>query len=162
MGKILEHFSKQLLSNNGVLTPRNWTVTSWIVKKAGFGVSTSIGIGGDGLIGTNIKDLLERFENDPETDVVVIFSEPGTAFEEQAADFIKSRGFTKPLIAYIAGRFIESMPEETVFGHAGAMISGDIGRPSIKMKKLREAGVHVVDHYDEMINILQNVKIQMN
>jgi succinyl-CoA synthetase alpha subunit len=148
-----------VISRSGGMTAE----TSWMVKKSGFGVSTSIGIGGDGLIGTNIKDLLKLFENDPETDAVVTFSEPGTAFEEAAADFIKSGGFTKPLIAYIAGRFTESMPEGTVFGHAGAMISGDTGRPSIKMKKLREAGAHVVDHYDEMIIVLQNViKIQMS
>jgi succinyl-CoA synthetase alpha subunit len=142
-----------VISRSGGMTAE----TSWMVKRAGFGVSTSIGIGGDSLIGTNIKDLLELFEKDSETEAVVTFSEPGTSFEEEAAEFLKNGGFTKPLISYVAGRFTESMPEGTVFGHAGAMISGDFGRPSIKMQKLREAGGHVVDHYDEMIEVLQTV-----
>lgn len=142
-----------VISRSGGMTAE----TSWMVKRAGFGVSTSIGIGGDALIGTTIRDLLELFEQDNATDAVVTFSEPGTSFEEEAADFIKAKGFTKPLISYIAGRFTENMPEGTVFGHAGAMISGGHGRPSLKMKKLREAGVHVVDRYDEMLEVLQAV-----
>lgn len=140
-----------VISRSGGMTAE----TSWMIKRAGFGVSTSIGIGGDGLIGSNIAQLLELFENDPETSAVVTFSEPGTAFEEGAAEFIRQGKFTKPLISYVAGRFTEQMPEGTVFGHAGAMISGEFGRPSVKMKKLREAGAHVIDHYDEMIDVLQ-------
>ncbi|MBO8172237.1 MAG: CoA-binding protein [Bacillaceae bacterium] len=142
-----------VISRSGGMTAE----TSWMVKRAGFGVSTSIGIGGDSLIGTNIKDLLELFEQDPDTEAVVTFSEPGTSFEEEAAEFVKNGGFTKPLISYVAGRFTESMPEGTVFGHAGAMISGDHGRPSVKMKKLQEAGAHVVDQYDDMIDVLRDV-----
>jgi succinyl-CoA synthetase alpha subunit len=142
-----------VISRSGGMTAE----TSWMIKRAGYGVSTSVGIGGDSLIGTNIKDLLVLFEQDPETQAVVTFSEPGTNFEEEAAEFIRQGGFTKQMISYVAGRFTESMPEGTVFGHAGAMISGNSGRPSMKMKKLREAGVHVVEHYDNMIDILQDV-----
>lgn len=142
-----------VISRSGGMTAE----TSWMVKRAGFGVTTSIGIGGDSLIGSSIKDLLELFQADSETEAVVTFSEPGTAFEEDAADFVKNRGFTKPLICYIAGKFTETMPEGTVFGHAGAMISGSSGRPSLKMQRLREAGAHVVEHYDGMIEVLQDV-----
>lgn len=131
--------------------------TSWMVKRAGFGVTTTIGIGGDSLIGMSIKDLLHLFERDEETKAVVTFSEPGTSFEEDAAEFMENGGFTKPLISYVAGRFTESMPEGTVFGHAGAMISGDFGRPSIKRKKLKEAGAYVLESYDDMIQALQSV-----
>jgi succinyl-CoA synthetase alpha subunit len=131
--------------------------TSWMIKRAGFGVSTSIGIGGDSLIGSNFCDLLKLFQEDDETDAVVTFSEPGTSFEEDAADFIKQGGFTKPMISYVAGRFTETMPEGVTFGHAGAMISGGMGRPTGKMERLRAAGVHVVDHYDGMIEVLQSV-----
>ncbi|WP_174614473.1 succinate--CoA ligase subunit alpha [Virgibacillus ihumii] len=131
--------------------------TSWMIKRAGYGVSTTIGIGGDGLIGTNIKELLGLFEQDPDTKAVVTFSEPGTSFEEEAAKFIKKGGFTKPLISHVAGRFTESMPEGTVFGHAGAMISGHVGRPSIKAKKLNEAGAIVLENFDDLIETLQNV-----
>jgi succinyl-CoA synthetase alpha subunit len=122
-----------VISRSGGMTAE----TSWMIKRAGYGVSTSVGIGGDSLIGTNIKDLLVLFEQDPETQAVVTFSEPGTNFEEEAAEFIRQGGFTKQMISYVAGRFTESMPEGTVFGHAGAMISGNSGRPSMKMKKLR-------------------------
>lgn len=83
-----------VISRSGGMTAE----TSWMVKRAGFGVSTSVGIGGDALIGTTIRDLLELFEQDADTHAVVTFSEPGTAFEEQAAEFVKHGGFTKPLI----------------------------------------------------------------
>jgi succinyl-CoA synthetase alpha subunit len=142
-----------VISRSGGMTAE----TSWMVKRAGFGVSTSVGIGGDALIGTTIRDLLELFEQDPETHAVVTFSEPGTMFEEQAAEYVASGRFTKPLISCIAGRFTERMPEGTVFGHAGAFIAGDVGRPSGKMSKLRAAGAHVVERYDEMIDVLQAV-----
>lgn len=131
--------------------------TSWMVKRAGFGVTTSVGIGGDSLIGSNIKDLLLLFEKDEETEAVVTFSEPGTTFEEDAAQLVKEGGFTKPLISFVAGKFTESMPEGTVFGHAGAMISGNTGRPSLKMEALKESGAHVVEKYDDIINVLQTV-----
>lgn len=142
-----------VISRSGGMTAE----TSWMVKRAGYGVSTSIGIGGDALIGTSIRDLLELFQQDSETDAVVTFSEPGTMFEEQAADFIKNGGFSKPLISYTAGRFTEDMPEGTVFGHAGAMISGNTGRPSGKAQSLREAGAYVASRYDDIIPILQSV-----
>ncbi|MBR8659075.1 MULTISPECIES: CoA-binding protein [Brevibacillus] len=142
-----------VISRSGGMTAE----TSWMVKRAGFGVSTSVGIGGDALIGTTIRDLLELFERDPDTHAVVTFSEPGTTFEEEAAEFVKSGGFRKPLISFIAGRFTERMPEGTVFGHAGALISGNVGRPSGKAQKLREAGAHVVERYDDLIEVLQSV-----
>lgn len=142
-----------VISRSGGMTAE----TSWMVKRAGYGVTTSIGIGGDSLIGTTIKDLLALFEKDEETDAVVTFSEPGTSFEEDAAEFLKDGGFTKPLISFVSGKFTENLPEGTVFGHAGAMISGNVGRPSLKMKALREAGAHVVEQYDDMINVLKSV-----
>jgi succinyl-CoA synthetase alpha subunit len=142
-----------VISRSGGMTAE----TSWMVKRAGFGVSTSVGIGGDSMIGSNIRQLLELFEQDAETSAVVTFSEPGSTYEEEAAEFIRQGGFTKPLISYVAGRFTEQMPEGTVFGHAGAMISGGYGKPSDKMSRLREAGAHVVEHYDDMIGVLQSV-----
>lgn len=142
-----------VISRSGGMTAE----TSWMVKRAGFGVTTSIGIGGDSLIGSTIKDLLILFENDGETEAVVTFSEPGTSFEEDAAQLLKDGGFTKPLISFVAGKFTESMPEGTVFGHAGAMISGNTGRPSLKMKALKESGAHVVERYDDINGVLKSV-----
>ena len=131
-----------------------------MVKRAGLGVSTAIGIGGDPLIGSTPKDLLALFEKDPETRAVVTFSEPGTTFEEDMAQFVRDRGFTKPLISHIAGKFTEQMPEGTMFGHAGAIIEGGRGKPSTKARLLRESGVHVADTYDEIIATLQALKLE--
>lgn len=130
---------------------------SWMVKRAGYGVSTSVSIGGDPLIGTPPKKILGLFEQDPKTKAVVLWGEPGASYEEDAAEFMKEGGFTKPLIAYIAGRFVEDMPEGTVFGHAASIIEGDTGKPSTKMKRLREAGGHVADNFNDLIGILQGV-----
>ncbi len=142
-----------VISRSGGMTAE----TSWMVKRAGYGVSTSISIGGDALIGSTIKDLLELFQQDAGTDAVVTFSEPGTSQEEEAAEFVARGGFTKPLLCYVAGRFTEDMPEGTVFGHAGAIISSGRGKPSDKMKRLREAGAVVVEDYDHLIDELRRV-----
>lgn len=142
-----------VISRSGGMTAE----TSWMVKRAGYGVSTSISIGGDALIGSTIRDLLELFQQDPGTEAVVTFSEPGTGQEEEAAEFIEKGGFTKPLFSYVAGRFTERMPEGTVFGHAGAIISGGRGKPSTKMEKLGKAGAYVVEDYDGLIDDLRRV-----
>lgn len=142
-----------VISRSGGMTAE----TSWMVKRAGFGVSTSVSIGGDPLIGTTPVELLKLFEEDDETAVVVTFSEPGTSFEEDMAQFVKDGGFTKPLISFISGRFTETLPEGTVFGHAGAMISGGMGRPSYKQEKLQEAGVVVVERFDDLVPALQEL-----
>ncbi len=126
-----------------------------MVKRAGFGVSTSVSIGGDPLIGSPPKTILEMFEKDPKTRAVVMFGEPGTSYEEEVADLIKEGGFTKPLIAYIAGRFVEEMPEGTVFGHAASIIQAGVGKPSDKIAKLRDVGCFVADNYNDLIPLLQ-------
>jgi len=142
-----------VISRSGGMTAE----VSWMVKRAGYGVSTSVSIGGDALIGSTIKDLLELFEQDPQTRAVVVFSEPGTSQEEEAADLIRRGAFTKPLISYIAGRFTEDMPEGTVFGHAAAIISGNFGRPSLKADCLRQSGAHVLDSFDDLVPTLRKV-----
>lgn len=130
---------------------------SWMVKKAGFGVSTSVSIGGDPLIGTPPKEVLAMFERDGKTKAVVMWGEPGTSYEEDVADFLNEGGFTKPLIAYIAGRFVEEMPEGTVFGHAASIIEGGMGRPSNKKARLRAAGCHVADNFNDIKAILKDI-----
>lgn len=142
-----------VISRSGGMTAE----CAWMVKKAGFGVSTSVSIGGDPLIGSPPKDILALFEKDPGTRAVVLWGEPGTSYEEDVADFIKTGGATKPLIAYIAGRFVEDMPEGTVFGHAASIIEGSVGRPSIKKSRLKEAGAFVAEYFDDIISILQDI-----
>ncbi|KLU60713.1 succinyl-CoA ligase [ADP-forming] subunit alpha [Peptococcaceae bacterium CEB3] len=136
-----------VISRSGGMTAE----TSWMVKKAGFGVSTAVSIGGDALVGTSIRDMLILYEQDVETDAVVTFSEPGTRLEEGAADLLVAGAFTKKLFSFIAGRFTESMPEGTVFGHAGAIISGGTGKPSQKEERLRSAGADVLERFDDLI-----------
>ena len=130
---------------------------AWMVKRAGFGVSTCVSIGGDTFIGSPPKKILGMFENDPKTKAVVMWGEPGTRYEEDVAEFIKEKGFTKPLIAYMAGRFVEQMPEGTVFGHAASIIESGAGKPSNKMAALRESGCHVAEDFNDIISILQSV-----
>jgi succinyl-CoA synthetase alpha subunit len=142
-----------VISRSGGMTAE----CSWMVKRAGFGVSTSVSIGGDPLIGSPPKEVLRMFEADPGTNAVVLWGEPGTRYEEDVAEFIKEGGFTKPLIAYVAGKFVESMPEGTVFGHAASIVEGKSGRPSIKIEKLKGAGAHVAGRFNDIISILQEV-----
>ena len=128
-----------------------------MAKQAGFGVSTCVSIGGDAFIGSPPRKILGMFEHDPMTEAVVMWGEPGTRYEEEVAAFVKNKGFTKPLIAYIAGRFVEEMPQGTVFGHAASIIEGESGKPSVKMALLRDAGCHVVENFNDIIPALQNV-----
>ena len=142
-----------VISRSGGMTAE----CSWMVKRAGFGVSTSVSIGGDPMIGSPPKAILSMFEKDPQTKAVVMWGEPGTTHEEDAADFVKKGGFTKPLIVYMAGRFVEDMPEGTVFGHAASIIEGGTGKPSNKMAKLKDAGGHVAQKFNDILEILQKV-----
>ncbi|MEW6424311.1 MAG: CoA-binding protein [Bacillota bacterium] len=140
-----------VLSRSGGMT----TETAWMIKRAGFGCSTCIGIGGDALIGSSFKDLLELFQADPDTNAVVMFCEPGTSYEEEAAEFIRSGGFTKPVIAYVAGRFIDQMPKGAKFGHAGAILEHGAGTAANKIEAFKRVGVLVADEYDNIIYLLQ-------
>ena len=124
------------------------------LRQAGLGVSTAISVGGDALIGSTPATLLAEFQNDPETDAVVLFGEPGTRFEEDVAHRIESGEFSKPLVALIAGEFTESLPEGTAFGHAAAIIEGDSGRPSSKRTALQSAGANVAKSLDDIGGLL--------
>lgn len=131
------------------------TETAWMVRRAGYGVSTAISIGGDALIGTPPAALLVDFQRDPKTDAVVLFSEPGTHFDEDVAAVVRENVFRKPLIFTIGGLFTEHLPKGTVFGHSGTLIQRGQDKPSAKQAALAEAGALVAYTYDEMIPLLQ-------
>lgn len=110
------------------------------VAKAGLGISTAIGIGGDPIIGTTTKEAVELFMNDPETDGIVMIGEIGGGMEAEAAYWIKENN-KKPVVGFIAG---QTAPPGRRMGHAGAIVGGAEDTAAAKMKILEECGVHVV------------------
>ncbi len=111
------------------------------VAKAGLGVSTAIGIGGDPIIGTTTKEAVELFMNDPDTDGIIMIGEIGGSLEADAARWIKANG-TKPVVGFIAG---QTAPAGRRMGHAGAIIGGKDDTAAAKMQIMRECGISVVD-----------------
>lgn len=142
-----------VISRSGGMTAE----VSYMIKKAGHGISTGISIGGDSLIGTSPMNLLEMFRQDEETQAVVLFSEPGTGYEEEAAAYVESTHFGKPVIAFVAGKFVEDMPAGTTFGHTGAIIERGVGRPSEKIKKLQAAGVRMAHEFRDIIDLAKEL-----
>ncbi|HCQ30726.1 MAG TPA: succinate--CoA ligase subunit alpha [Flavobacteriales bacterium] len=126
-----------IVSKSGTLT---YEAADQIVK-AGLGISTAIGIGGDPIIGTSTKDAVEMFMNDPETDAIVMIGEIGGSMEADAARWIKENG-TKPVVGFIAG---QTAPPGRRMGHAGAIVGGAEDTAAAKMKIMRECGIHVVE-----------------
>jgi succinyl-CoA synthetase alpha subunit len=110
------------------------------VAKAGLGISTAIGIGGDPIIGTTTKEAVELFMNDKDTDGIVMIGEIGGSMEADAAYWIKENG-TKPVVGFIAG---QTAPAGRRMGHAGAIVGGAEDTAAAKMKILAECGIHVV------------------
>jgi len=111
------------------------------VAKAGLGISTAVGIGGDPIIGTTTKEAVELFMNDPGTDAIVMIGEIGGGMEAEAANWIKASGNKKPVVGFIAG---QTAPPGRRMGHAGAIVGGADDTAEAKMKIMGECGIHVV------------------
>lgn len=111
------------------------------VAKAGLGISTAVGIGGDPIIGTTTKEAVELFMNDKDTDAIVMIGEIGGGMEAEAARWIKETGNKKPVVGFIAG---QTAPPGRRMGHAGAIVGGAEDTAAAKMKIMEECGIHVV------------------
>ncbi len=126
-----------VVSKSGTLT---YEAADQVVK-AGLGVSTAIGVGGDPIIGTTILDAVKLFMNDDQTDGIVMIGEIGVQLESYAAKWIQKNG-TKPVVGFIAG---QTAPKGRTMGHAGAIVGGKDDTAEAKMRILSQCGVHVVE-----------------
>ena len=151
-GFVFKKGSIGIVSKSGTLT---YEAADQIVK-AGLGITTAIGIGGDPIIGTPTKDAIELLMNDPETEGIVMIGEIGGNYEPVAARWIKENGNKKPVVGFIAG---QTAPAGRRMGHAGAIIGGAEDTAAAKMKVMRECGIHVAESPaligETMANILR-------
>lgn len=130
------------------------TSIAYYLAQEGIGASTLVHVGGDAIVGLPHAEVLKRFQDDPQTEAVVLFGEIGTSQEEAAAALIEAGDFTKPLIAYIGGKAAKS---GTRFSHAGAIIEGGRGSHASKVARLREVGATIVEVFGDIPRVTAEV-----
>lgn len=146
-GQVFQKGNVGIISRSGTLT---YEIVYHLTVN-GMGQSTAIGIGGDPVVGIHFCKLLEMFENDPETEAIVLIGEIGGNAEEQAAEYIRNH-INKPVVAFIAG---QSAPPGKQMGHAGAIISGGSGSAKGKMEALEAAGIRVAQEPSDIPKLLK-------
>ncbi|RJR40597.1 MAG: succinate--CoA ligase subunit alpha [Desulfobacteraceae bacterium] len=142
----------------GVIS-RSGTLTYEVVNQltgVGLGQSTCIGIGGDAIVGTGFVDHLRRFQEDPDTQGVVLIGEIGGSAEEEAAEYVRS-SFTKPVLAFVAGL---TAPPDKRMGHAGAIIAGGKGKADDKIRAMEAAGIRVVRDISKLGETVKEVMVK--
>ena len=137
-GFVFNHGRVGLISKSGTLTYE----AADQISKAGYGISTAIGIGGDPIIGTTVRDAVELFFNDEKTDCIVLIGEIGGQLEADAAHWIKNSDVKKPVVGFIAG---QTAPKGRTMGHAGAIVGGKDDTAEAKKQILSNCGIHVVN-----------------
>ena len=139
-----------MVSRSGTLTYE----IAWHISRAGLGQSTCVGLGGDAIVGLDFISVLEMFEADEETRGVVLIGEIGGNMEELAAQYIREKNYTKPVVAYIAGR---AAPPEKRMGHAGAIISDSVGTAKSKLDSCTAAGIPVAEKPSDIPRLLLKI-----
>jgi len=120
----------------------------------GIGQSTCVSIGGDPVVGSNFLDLVPLFDRDPDTKAIVLFCEPGGIIEERLSDLVLSEEIKTPIVAFIAGHFVDKMPGVR-FGHAATIVEGKKGTAAGKIEQFQKGGIHVAEGLNDIISILK-------
>jgi len=127
------------------------TEISSTLTAAGLGISTAISIGGDAIIGSTYAELMPLFEADEQTEAIVIYTEPGGRMEAQLAQWVADHDSRLPIVAFMAGRFMDSEEMKGMsFGHAGTIVEGEEDTAAQKIERLEAAGIQVVERIDEI------------
>ncbi len=134
-----------VMSRSGGMT----TEIASTLSAAGMGQSTAVSIGGDAIIGTSYAELMPLFEADPQTKAIAIYSEPGGRMEAELADWIQDNNSRLPIVAFMAGRFMDEMPGMR-FGHAGTIVEGKEDTTAEKIKRMKAAGIAVAESIEDI------------
>ncbi|HYZ29138.1 MAG TPA: CoA-binding protein [Thermoleophilaceae bacterium] len=138
-----------VMSRSGGMT----TEISSTLTAAGLGVSTAVSIGGDAIIGSSYAELMPLFEQDEQTEAIVIYTEPGGRMEAELARYVRENDSRLPIVAFMAGRFMDEMPGMS-FGHAGTIVEGKADTAAEKIQRLQEAGITVAESIAEIPDLV--------
>ena len=139
-----------VISRSGGMT----TEMSSTLTAAGLGQSTAVSIGGDAIIGSSYAELMPLFEADPDTEAIVIYTEPGGRMEAQLAAWVTEHNSRLPIVAFMAGKFMDEMPGMS-FGHAGTIVEGKADTAAEKITRLREAGITVAEEISQIPELVR-------
>jgi succinyl-CoA synthetase alpha subunit len=139
-----------VMSRSGGMT----TEISSTLTAAGLGVSTAVSIGGDAIIGSTYAELMPLFEEDEQTEAIVIYTEPGGRMEAELARYVTENDSKLPIVAFMAGRFMDEMPGMS-FGHAGTIVEGKADTAAEKIARLQEAGITVAESIAEIPDLVK-------
>ncbi len=141
-----------IASRSGGMT----TEVANLLTTHGIGQSTCISIGGDPVVGSNFLDLVPLFDKDSNTKAIVLFCEPGGVIEERLSEMVLSEEIKTPIVAFVAGRFVDTLPGVR-FGHAATIVEGKRGTAAGKIERFQKAGIHVAEALNDIVSILETL-----